>query len=104
MTKRDGYFQCINIFSYDKWTNTFSAHYKPSQEWNLKNMEFFRSENIFNATGEVYPLLTIDIEFERRSTFYVVNLIFPNAVITILTIVAFILPEESGIAFQYFPQ
>ena len=77
--------------------------YKSHQEWNLKEAKSVGSELKSNVTGDLmYSLVTVHLHYERRSKFYVMNLIFPNAIITVLTIVTFVLPEESGMICRYF--
>ena len=74
----------------------FSASYSRNLEWNLKSHETVRHEVKYDCCPNIYPDITFYLNFERRSMFYVLNLVFPIAMITILTIMSFVLPHESG--------
>ena len=72
------------------------ATYMPNNGWNLVSSEAVVKELTYDCCEGVYPELMVYLHFQRKSMFYVVNLIFPMVVITILTFLAFILPQESG--------
>ena len=77
--------------------NSITDDFPQNLEWNLVKAEAIRNEVIYNCCPDVvYPDITFHVHFQRRSLFYVLNLIFPIALITLLTIVVFILPAESG--------
>lgn len=63
-------------------------HYFPSNTWNL------RKTNVYNI--EEYNVLVFEINIERQSVFFIINLILPIFVLNILNICAFFLPPESG--------
>ena len=77
----------------------FSAPYSENLEWKLISPTAKRHEVKYVCCPNIYPDVTFYINFQRKSMFYVLNLIFPIAMITILTIVSFILPQESGTLF-----
>lgn len=73
-----------------------TSTYMKNLEWNLVKSEVKRHEVKYACCPNIYPDVTFYIHFQRRSLFYVLNLIFPIGIITMLTIVTFVLPAESG--------
>ena len=66
--------------------------------------EAVRTDTVFPWFPDYeYPDVTFHIEFQRRSLFYVLNIIVPSGIIAVLTIVTFILPQESGEKIPWFP-
>ena len=70
------------------------SRYQMNLEWHLEKAESIRTE--VDYEGIFYPDITFHLHFQRRSLFHILNLIFPIALITLLTITTFILPSESG--------
>lgn len=73
-----------------------------SSEWDVVDTKVDQSVTTHTCCQGDFPLITFKFYFARRSLFYVLNLIFPIAVITLLTTVAFLLPAESGKKFSQF--
>ena len=69
---------------------------KPNAEWCV--MEFPVKKNIlyYACCEEPYVDLTYTLRIERKPLSYVFNLILPCICITILTVLSFCLPPESG--------
>ncbi|XP_047140447.1 neuronal acetylcholine receptor subunit alpha-10 isoform X1 [Hydra vulgaris] len=65
-------------------------------EWYLVSAKAIRKEEMYICCPEVYPDVTYTIELRRRSLFYVCNLIFPLVIISLLPILSFVLPSDSG--------
>ena len=63
-------------------------------EWELEKADSVPIKEEFD--GIYYPTFVFRFRFHRRSLFYILNLIFPIAIITLLAIATFILPDESG--------
>jgi len=55
-----------------------------------------RNKKIYACCSEPYPDVTFTIHMQRRSLFYVVNLISPCLLIYAVSILGFFLPIESG--------
>jgi len=69
-------------------------YYHRNHEWNLKSVETEYAEDEY-GTG-TYAEVYFHLYFQRRSLYYVFNLIIPMVLITLLTTLAFVLPEEAG--------
>lgn len=65
-------------------------------EWITIHTSGVRHNLIYGCCPNPFPDITFYFHFQRRSLFYVLNLILPIALITALTTVSFFLPEESG--------
>lgn len=70
---------------------------KPNAEWCV--MEFPVKKNVlfYACCEEPYVDLTYILRIERKPLSYVFNLILPCICITVLTVLSFCLPPESGI-------
>lgn len=70
--------------------------YVPSAEWDLVSAPANRSVVKYFCCEEPFPDVTFSIIIRRRSLFYMMNLILPLVIITVLINVSFVLPAESG--------
>ena len=69
----------------------------PSGEWNLESMPGYRKVFFYACCpGEPYPVIDYDVIIVRRTSFYLLNLIWPGILIAVLASVTFLLPPESG--------
>lgn len=69
----------------------------PSGEWNLEGMPSVRK--VFEyacCPGIPYPVIDYDVIIVRRTSFYLLNLIWPGILIAVLASITFLLPPESG--------
>ncbi|XP_070540328.1 neuronal acetylcholine receptor subunit alpha-10-like [Ptychodera flava] len=65
-------------------------------EWDLKAMESTNNVAYYPDTpGIPYTDVTFVIDFQRRSLFYVFNLLMPCTLISLMTVLTFFLPAES---------
>ena len=71
----------LNIFG----ENIRVDNYTRNQEWNLLDYNMVRKES--NYSQGRYPDVMFQFRFQRRTLFYVVNLILPIILITLLTII-----------------
>jgi hypothetical protein len=55
-----------------------------------------RHEKYYACCAEPYPDVTFTIHMNRRSLFYIFNLIFPCMLIYVVSMLGFFLPIESG--------
>ena len=70
--------------------------YTESAEWDLVGVPAKRSVVKYFCCEEPFPDVTFSIIIRRRSLFYMMNLILPLVIITVLINVSFVLPAESG--------
>ena len=78
----------------------FLGSFKTSAEWCV--MEFPVKKNVlyYACCEEPYVDLTYTLRIERKPLSYVFNLILPCICITVLTVLSFCLPPESGNTMQ----
>ena len=54
------------------------------------------SEEIFDGESNYYEIVIITLNFRRRTLFYTFNFVLPSMIITVCSVMGFILPPESG--------
>ncbi|KAM7450867.1 hypothetical protein ABFA07_001558 [Porites harrisoni] len=72
------------------------GNYIESAEWDLVGVPSVRNVLKYFCCEEPFPDVTFTLIIRRRSLFYMMNLILPLVIITVLINVSFILPAESG--------
>lgn len=70
--------------------------FSPNEEWYLYNNKATRRVHKYNCCAEPYPSVVFSIFIKRRAMFYLLNLIIPCAMITVVSLFSFILPPNSG--------
>ena len=70
--------------------------YINSAEWNLASAPAQRNVLKYFCCPEPYPDVTFIVNIQRRTLFYLTNLILPLVVISVLITFVFTLPPESG--------
>ena len=65
-------------------------------EWNIVSFNASRDEAFFSCCPAPYPSVTFFLELERKSTFYVLNMLFPSILLTLMSILSFLIPSEAG--------
>ncbi|XP_077989123.1 neuronal acetylcholine receptor subunit alpha-7-like [Glandiceps talaboti] len=65
-------------------------------EWDLIGVPVNRNEFFYPCCPEPYPDITFIIHIRRRTLYYGFNLIIPCALMTLMAVVGFTLPPESG--------
>jgi len=69
----------------------------PSGEWNLESAPAKRKVLFYTCCpGVPYPVIDYEIIIIRRTSFYLLNLIWPGILIAVLASITFLLPPESG--------
>ncbi|KAJ8298094.1 hypothetical protein KUTeg_024625 [Tegillarca granosa] len=68
----------------------------PNVEWDIINVTARRKERFYPCCPEPYPDITFNITLRRRTLFYSLNLIMPCLSISLLTVLVFYLPSDSG--------
>lgn len=72
------------------------SEYIESEEWQLQSTSVVREERYFPCCSQPYPHLKYSFSLRRRTFYYGFSLIIPCALMTAMTILAFLLPPESG--------
>lgn len=72
------------------------GNYIESAEWKLVEAPARRNVVKYYCCEEPFPDVTFVIIIQRRSLFYMMNLILPLVIITLMINVSFVLPAESG--------
>lgn len=72
------------------------ANYVFSGEWELLDISVQRNEVFYACCVEPYPDVTFTIVIRRRTLYYLFNIIFPCLWLTVLSLLGFWLPPDSG--------
>lgn len=72
------------------------ANYVYSGEWELLGITVHRSEVFYACCVEPYPDVTFTVIIRRRTLYYLFNIIFPCLWLTVLSLLGFWLPPDSG--------
>lgn len=72
------------------------SNYIPNSEWSLIKLHSERTVRIYSCCAEPYPEVTYKIEIRRKPLFYVFNMILPCMIITLVALLGFYMPSESG--------
>ncbi|KAK4467918.1 hypothetical protein MN116_008465 [Schistosoma mekongi] len=91
-------------WTYDGWqVNIIKRHdevdtsnYIENGEWDLLKIVVERHEIFYPCCEEPYPDLRFTIYMRRRTLYYLFNIIFPCLWLTVLSLVSFWLPPDSG--------
>ncbi|KAH8856205.1 Acetylcholine receptor subunit alpha-type acr-16 [Schistosoma japonicum] len=91
-------------WTYDGWqVNIIKRHdevdtsnYVENGEWDLLKIVVERHEIFYPCCEEPYPDLRFTIYMRRRTLYYLFNIIFPCLWLTVLSLVSFWLPPDSG--------
>ena len=68
-----------------------------SGEWRIVGFPAERKEVYFSCCpGKPYPVVKYDLKIQRRTKFYLFNLIIPGTLIGLIAILTFLLPPECG--------
>lgn len=66
-------------------------------EWELVSLPVKRQVRFYDSLpGVPYPVMNFNIRLKRRTLFYIVNLVIPNFLITLLAFFSFFIPIECG--------
>uniref|UniRef100_A0AC34FI13 Uncharacterized protein n=1 Tax=Panagrolaimus sp. ES5 TaxID=591445 RepID=A0AC34FI13_9BILA len=72
------------------------SNYMTSTEWILKSIEAEKNSIVYSCCPEPYPYVDIHINIERRPMFYVFNLILPCVLTSLVALLGFYMPSDSG--------
>lgn len=72
------------------------ARYTPSGEWKLVSLNAKRDAVKYSCCKHRFVTITYTVHIQRRVLFYMNNIIVPCIILNILTLLAFLLPHDSG--------
>ena len=72
------------------------ANYVYSGEWDLLAVKVVRNEVFYACCPQPFPDVTFTVILRRRTLYYLFNIIFPCLWLTILSLLGFWLPPDSG--------
>uniref|UniRef100_A0AAF5DBC0 Neurotransmitter-gated ion-channel ligand-binding domain-containing protein n=2 Tax=Strongyloides stercoralis TaxID=6248 RepID=A0AAF5DBC0_STRER len=72
------------------------SYYITSTEWHLTMVKSEKQITFYSCCNEAYPYIDIMISIQRRPLFYIFNLILPCVLISIIALLGFYMPSDSG--------
>nr|XP_057945340.1 neuronal acetylcholine receptor subunit alpha-7a isoform X2 [Doryrhamphus excisus] len=72
------------------------SNYVANVEWDLVEVSGKKNDHIYECCPEPYPDVTYTIVIRRRTLYYGLNLLLPCVLISILAMLVFLLPADSG--------
>ncbi|KAI8789411.1 neuronal acetylcholine receptor subunit alpha-10 [Biomphalaria glabrata] len=72
------------------------SNYIPNSEWEMIRFSAERTVRSFSCCDEPYPDITFYIVIKRRPLFYIFNMILPCILITLVALLGFYIPSDSG--------
>jgi len=72
------------------------SNYVPNTEWALVKLHVVRNTTLYSCCDEPYPDVTYTIQIRRKPLFHVFNMIFPCFLITLVALLGFCVPSDSG--------
>ncbi|KAK6041770.1 hypothetical protein COOONC_20724 [Cooperia oncophora] len=66
------------------------ASFIPNEEWDVKSFKIFRHEYKYACCAEPWAVLQASLVIQRKPLYYIVNLIIPTSIITIVSITGFL--------------
>nr|KAG5705205.1 hypothetical protein BaRGS_011231 [Batillaria attramentaria] len=73
-----------------------TSNYIANSEWELSAMFVERNVRFYSCCKEPYPDITTYILITRRPLFYIFNMILPCILITLVALLGFYIPSDSG--------
>ena len=71
--------------------------YTPNGEWHLVNITGFEDNKWYNATtGEGFPIVVFRLHLQRKPGYFVLSVIIPTVIMTLIAALVFCLPSEAG--------
>ena len=70
--------------------------YTPSGEWKLISLKAARKTVKYTCCEYKFVTVTYTVHIQRRMLFYMNNIIIPCVILNVLTLLAFLLPHDSG--------
>ena len=71
--------------------------YKKHGEWEITKTEAMKSDQYFNSDpGIPFPTVKFVLHLQRKPRFYMINVVAPCLLMSILALLVFYLPPDSG--------
>ncbi|XP_068691257.1 neuronal acetylcholine receptor subunit alpha-2-like [Montipora foliosa] len=86
----------LDMDFYEDFPSVDLTSFTVNGEWNLVSGTGTRNVVKYGCCKERYTDITFEIKIERRSLFYINNVVFPCIVLALLTATAFLFPPETG--------
>lgn len=87
----------VNMVRMQNRTQAYPATKKVENgEWELQNIPIERKEKKYKCCPHPYVSIIFQVHLKRRYLFYIVNLVIPNFLITLLAFLSFLIPVDSG--------
>ena len=83
----------LRLFQTDGIQN---SQYLESAQWNLASIRSKVNLVKFRCCPTPYTVVVYTLKFERKALYYVMTIIFPSMVLSLLACISFIFPPESG--------
>ena len=65
-------------------------------EWTINHFNATRNVDLYNCCPEPYPSIQFSLEMERKPLFYVINMLLPSLLLTLMSTLTFVIPSEAG--------
>ncbi|XP_069114291.1 neuronal acetylcholine receptor subunit alpha-10-like [Argopecten irradians] len=72
------------------------SNYIQNSEWDLQRLYVSRKVVYYSCCTEPYPDITFYIHIRRRPLFYIFNMVMPCILITLVALLGFYVPSDSG--------
>lgn len=72
------------------------SNYVPNGEWELLEASINRNVVYYSCCPEPFPDVTITLIIRRKTLFYMYNIVLPCMMMSVLTLLVFCMPPESG--------
>ncbi|XP_043241153.1 neuronal acetylcholine receptor subunit alpha-10-like [Amphibalanus amphitrite] len=72
------------------------SNYVPNGEWELLEARINRNVVYYSCCPEPFPDVTITLIIRRKTLFYMYNIVMPCMMMSVLTLLVFCMPPESG--------
>ena len=86
----------VNLSIAEDANETMREVYSEHGEWILEYFDISREEFSYECCPKFYPEISFNLHFKRRSLYYVVNIVLPSVMLSVLVLMVFKLPPESG--------
>ena len=98
MNTTHGQYEREGIVFQNSSVNPGSQLFVQNGEWELLSLNLDVSPRIVTTEGAIitYPMFVVILELQRMSSFYVMTLMVPSVLISMISVVGFLLPSESG--------
>ena len=67
-------------------------------EWEVVSLKLGTDPRILEYEGSIitYPIFVVTLELQRKPSFYVMILLVPSILVSLISVIGFLLPSESG--------